>query len=45
MPPDEQSLSHEPANDDDLPLFSQHGVVPELPQTQHVRKATAEAEV
>ena len=44
MPPDEQPLPPEPAYDD-LSLFSQHGVVPELSQTQDVHTATAEAEV
>ena len=43
MPPDEQPLSPEAAYDDGLPLFSQHGVVPEVPQTQEVSR-TSEAE-
>ena len=45
MPRDEQPRSPEPANDDDLPLFAQHGVFPELSQTQDVSAPTAEAEV
>ena len=50
LPPGEHLLSHEPANND-LPLFSQLGVIPEFPriptesQTQDVPTATAEAEV
>ena len=45
MPPDEQRLSPEPANDDNLPLLTQHGVVAEISQTQDVLTATEEAEV
>ena len=45
MPPDEQNISPEPAKEDDLPLFSQHGVIPELSQMQDVPTATADAEV
>ena len=45
MPPDEQPLSPEPANDDVLPFFIQHGVAPELFQTQDVPTETADAKI
>ena len=45
VPPDEQPLSPEPANNDELPLFSEREVIPDLSQTQDVPTTTAEAEV
>ena len=45
MPPDEQNISPEPAKEDDLPLFSQQWIIPELSQMQDVPTATADAEV
>ena len=45
LPPDEQPLSPEPANDDVLPSFTQHGVAPELFQTQDVPTETADAKI
>ena len=45
MLPDEQPLSSEHANVDNLLLFAQHGVVQELSQTQDATTATTEAEV
>ena len=45
MPPNEQPLSPEPAKNDELPLFSEPEIVPELLQTEDVPTTIAEAEV
>ena len=46
MPPDEQPMSHEPAINNQLPLFSEPEVIPDdAAQTQDASTATAEAEV
>ena len=44
IPSDEETLSSEPANNNELPLFSEPEVIPELSQTQDISTTTAEAE-
>ena len=45
MPPDEQPMSHKPAINDQLPLFSEPEIIPDAAQTQDASTATAGAEV
>ena len=45
VPPDEQPMSHKPAFNDQLPLFSEPEVIPDAAQTQDASTATTEAQV
>ena len=44
MPPNEQPLSPEPAKNDELHLYTEHEIVPELSLREDVLTTTAEAE-